>query len=517
MKQTEMRNSNHGRTRTILTATAILLFSMTISALEIHQASIERNLAKVKELVTADPQLVNCKDERGRTPLMWACGRDQLEIVKFLVENGADVNSLDRMGLSALYYSILNGHTNEIDEILAGHGADVNFSKGNSLLFLAARQGKEKTVELLLKKNADPNLQNSVGKTAIHIAAEYNHLTIVAALLADKADAAIKDNFARTPLHQAAIEGFGKIAELLVANGSTVNEKDNFGRTPLFYAERHGHKKIAEFLQAKGGLSDEHEKNVGYSPLLAKEMEEKEAVIWYLGHTGWAVKTRSKLLIFDYWERGRPDKPLLANGRIDPEEIKDLDVTVFISHIHEDHYDETILDWAKTIKKVSYIFGWKNEKPGQAVSMGPREKKMIGDMEVQLVNSPKADPLDNAFLVKIDGLAIYHAGDYGGLGGITKISDIYKEDMGYLQNEAKGLDIMFLAGLLINSKVPVYLPYTILTTNPSLFFLMHQGANEYKLKALADELAKTSWNSKIIAPMDRGQVYFYTKERSKQQ
>jgi len=499
--------------KTMLAVIGILVFSISISALEIHQATQEGNLAKVKELVATDPQLVNSKDDRGRTPLMWACGRDQLEIVKCLVENNADVNSLDVMEFSALYYSIKNNGAYEIDELLVRRGADVNFSKGNSLLFLAAQQGKEKTVDLLVKFKADPNQQNTVGKTAVYAAVEYNHPQVVAVLLDNKADLAIKEKFGRTPLHQAAIEGYGKIAELLVDAGSTVNEKDNFGKTPLFYAEKHGHKKLAGFLQTKGSLTAEHEKNFGYSTLLVKKLGKKEAVIWYLGHTGWAVKTGSKLLIFDYWGRGRPDEPMLANGRIDPEEIKDLDVTVFVSHNHDDHYDETILDWAKTIKKITFVFGWKNEKASNSISMGPREKKLIGDMEIHLVNSPKANPLDNAFLVKTDGLAICHAGDYGALGGITRITDFYKEDMGYLQNEAPGLDIMFLTGLLIDNKVPVYIPFSILTANPSLLFLMHQGAKEYNLKALADELAKTAWDSQIIAPLDRGQVYFYSGKK----
>ena len=490
-----------------------MFLSTSLSAIEIHQVTQEGNLAKVKELIAADPQLVNSKDERGRTPLMWASGRNLLEIVKFLVDNNADVNHLDLTGFSALYYSIRNNSACEIDEILICRGADVNFSKGNSLLFLAAQQGKEKTVELLIKFKADLNQQNTVGKTALYAAAEFNHPQIVAILTASRADLAIKDKFGRTPLHQAAIEGYGKIVELLALAGSAVNEKDNFGRTPLFYAEKHGHRKLAEFLQAKGGLADAHERNFGYSPLLAKKLGKREVVIWYLGHTGWAVKTRSKLLIFDYWGRGRSDEPLLANGRIDADEIKSLDVTVFVSHAHEDHYDEGIFDWVKTIKKITYVFGWENKKASQAIFMGPREKRIIGDMEVHLVNSPKANPFDNTFLVKTEGLAIYHAGDYGILGGATHITDVYTEDMDYLKKHAQCLDIMFLTGLLVNKQVPAYIPFTIRAASPAQLFLMHQGAAEYNLKMLADELAKSEWDSKIIAPLDRGQVYFHVNKK----
>ena len=71
-----------------------------------------------------------------------------------------------------------------------------------------------------------------------------------------------------------------------------------------------------------------------------QDLGEGDARIWYLGHCGWAVKTRSRVLIFDYWEREavRGD-PSLANGKVDPAELRDLDVYVFVSHSHGDHYE----------------------------------------------------------------------------------------------------------------------------------------------------------------------------------
>ena len=60
--------------------------------------------------------------------------------------------------------------------------------------------------------------------------------------------------------------------------------------------------------------------------------EEKEAYIWYLGHSGWAIQTKSRFLIFDYWESTEPESErALANGHIRPEEIRDQNVIVFVS------------------------------------------------------------------------------------------------------------------------------------------------------------------------------------------
>jgi hypothetical protein len=118
---------------------------------------------------------------------------------------------------------------------------------------------------------------------------------------------------------------------------------------------------LACFLKSEGGKTDENAENFGHFPLLKKDLQSGEAVIWYLGHAGWAVKTKKTLLIFDYWERGRSDQPSLANGHINPEEVKDLDVYVFISHVYDDHYDEIIFDLENTIDRLTYVFGFSLE------------------------------------------------------------------------------------------------------------------------------------------------------------
>jgi hypothetical protein len=54
------------------------------------------------------------------------------------------------------------------------------------------------------------------------------------------------------------------------------------------------------------------------------QLNKGEAAVWYLYHAGWAVKTISALLIFDYWELfERTEGPSLFNGFVDPSDIKD--------------------------------------------------------------------------------------------------------------------------------------------------------------------------------------------------
>jgi len=144
-----------------------------------------------------------------------------------------------------------------------------------------------------------------------------------------------------------------------------------------------------------------------------------EAVVWYLGHCGYAVRTPNHLLIFDYQEerdgqrpKTRPERPSLDAGWIDPAEIKDLKVRVFVSHSHEDHYDPSILAWKGTVPDIAYHFGWKAaDDPGHHYLVGPRAELTSGGLEIATINSRHSGVPEVAWLVKVDGLIVYHNGD----------------------------------------------------------------------------------------------------------
>ena len=78
--------------------------------------------------------------------------------------------------------------------------------------------------------------------------------------------------------------------------------------------------------------------------------------VTYLHHSGFAVETETKVLLFDYYTQG---------GRFcyfDPAEYAGKDILVFVSHFHEDHFDRRILDWAGQ-SGVRYIFS-RDVRPG---------------------------------------------------------------------------------------------------------------------------------------------------------
>ena len=93
--------------------------------------------------------------------LILAAGRGHIEIVKLLLENGADVNSRTKDGDTALIVASKAGHTNVV-KLLLERGADVNAKNRNGRMALmgATNQGHLNVVKLLLERGADVNAKD---------------------------------------------------------------------------------------------------------------------------------------------------------------------------------------------------------------------------------------------------------------------------------------------------------------------------------------------------------------------
>ena len=127
----------------------------------------------------------------------------------------------------------------------------------------------------------------------------------------------------------------------------------------------------------------------------------------YLYHSAFAVKTPAHLLIFDYYY-DTPRGAGFSRGVVDPEEIRGEDTVVFASHSHPDHYSPRIFAWRGTVPKIRYVLSSDIHTRENAARIGPGEEKDLGDLRVRALRSTDQGV---AFLVKADGLCIYHAGD----------------------------------------------------------------------------------------------------------
>jgi L-ascorbate metabolism protein UlaG (beta-lactamase superfamily) len=346
----------------------------------------------------------------------------------------------------------------------------------------------------LIALGADIHLSDNDGKTPIRMAVEYGYDEIVDLLLKEGAVLnECEEQTMRTLLHSAAINGYQNIADLLIREGADINAKDKNKKTPLFYANKYGHHKVADLLIKHGAEADSVERK-NKTELLGKELKEGEAIICYLGHCGWAVKTKSHFLIFDYWQYGeKPDEPRILNGHINPNEIRDSQVYVFVSHEHYDHFDQVIFDWKKNIKDINYILGWQMENGWDYKYINPGEPTKIGYMEI-ITKLTQNGVQNQGFLVKVDGIVMYHSGDDD------------SDDIDIIIHNTKQVDLFF-QGISRNEGEGALLRIERLI--PRAMFPMHYGGRENHYKEFAELALEKIANVNIICAENRGDRFLY--------
>ena len=156
--------------------------------------------------------------------LLSAARDGQLEVVRTLVEEGADVNAARGDGLTALHLAAEGGHR-AVAEALVAAGAAVDAGTrigGYTSLHVAARAGHGAVVLSLLEAGADPNARTTnTGVTALHLAAAATGgRSAVAALLDHGADPDARERSAgQTPLFFAAAANRADAVTALLAAG----------------------------------------------------------------------------------------------------------------------------------------------------------------------------------------------------------------------------------------------------------------------------------------------------------
>jgi serine/threonine protein kinase len=118
--------------------------------------------------------------ESKNKELLEASEKGDVEEVKKLLKEGANLNARNIVGWTPLHLAVQNGHI-EVVKLLIEKGANVNAKDniGDTPLHDAADKGHIEVVRLLLEHGADPNIKNYEGKTAMDLAREKGYSDIV--------------------------------------------------------------------------------------------------------------------------------------------------------------------------------------------------------------------------------------------------------------------------------------------------------------------------------------------------
>uniref|UniRef100_A0ABI7YJI9 RHD domain-containing protein n=1 Tax=Felis catus TaxID=9685 RepID=A0ABI7YJI9_FELCA len=194
-----------------------------LAIIHLH-AQLVRDLLEVTSGLISD-DIINMRNDLYQTPLHLAVITKQEAVVEDLLKAGADLSLLDRLG--------------------------------NSVLHLAAKEGQDKILSVLLKHKKAALLidhPNGEGLTAIHIAVMSNSMACLLLLVAAGADVNAQERKSgRSALHLAVERDNISLAGCLLLEGDAYVDSTTYdGTTPLHIAAGRGSTRLAALLKAAG-------------------------------------------------------------------------------------------------------------------------------------------------------------------------------------------------------------------------------------------------------------------------
>ncbi|HML19729.1 MAG TPA: ankyrin repeat domain-containing protein [Candidatus Dependentiae bacterium] len=161
--------------------------NISLYGMDIFQAVCSGNVARARELIGAGVN-VDLKDSNGETLLYLAVSNDRQDVVAMLIAHGANVNipnnNDDNTPLHcavARNAHVVDAHNLEIIRMLIDAGANVNQRAGicGSPFHWAVLEGNKEIVSMLLAAHADINLKDHNGLTPLCIATDKGYQEIV--------------------------------------------------------------------------------------------------------------------------------------------------------------------------------------------------------------------------------------------------------------------------------------------------------------------------------------------------
>jgi ankyrin repeat protein len=215
-----------------------------LEANEILTACASSDLAQVKALLTKNPAQVNAQNAEGETPLWRAVTalHPSEELVKYLLENGAEVEGGSKWGASPLH-GAAGRSSKRIVELLLEHGAKVNgrARSGRMPMSFAAWSNRTEVADVLLAHGAEITVFEAAALGKMKRLEEF--------LRAEPNSAKARDSQGLTPLHWAARNGHSEAVRLLLKRGANAFEEDRFSMTPCAVAQESKRTEIVALMR----------------------------------------------------------------------------------------------------------------------------------------------------------------------------------------------------------------------------------------------------------------------------
>jgi ankyrin repeat protein len=214
--------------------------------LGVLEGSVEDNLQDMP------PSLINATDGFGKTALLWASRRGDLDSVKRLLRHGADPNISDHMRRSPLHMAARSRNVEVIHELIkfdADPLAD-NFISEKPAHYAAYEPNGVDLLRPFFKHGMEVEQPSKFGRTLLDIAVQWNYPATVRYLIgigADR-DGLKKSGIRDTPLGRAILYGFQDVIELLLELKVDINHVDVHGDTYMHLLALHAETSMLELF-----------------------------------------------------------------------------------------------------------------------------------------------------------------------------------------------------------------------------------------------------------------------------
>src|SRR2546425_3752824 len=205
------------------------------------------DVARVRGLLAAEPELVNRRNERGHSPVLIAQYHHKRDVVAVLLDAGPELDLFDACSV---------GRTKRVAEVLDQDPSQVNAYSGDGFypLGLAAFFGHPDTVRLLLARGADvaQAARNPMRVQALHSAAAGRSFEAVRLLVEAGAPVNAKQEKGWAPLHEAVLSRDVEMARYLLAHGADPKQQNDEGKSAIGIAAEAGDAPILKLLKGQG-------------------------------------------------------------------------------------------------------------------------------------------------------------------------------------------------------------------------------------------------------------------------
>ncbi len=231
-----------------------------------------------------------------KDPLMLATKYSTVDMVKELLDRGADINYKDEYGQTLFHIAAEHGKADILHLFLTDpktkNKFDVNEKTDfgqTTALHAAATSNNKDTIEFLLNHDANIEDTDEDGNTPLHYAASRN-IDTTRALINAGADIKAKSFFGQTPLHHASDSGKTDIVNLLLSSHADIDAKDINGNTALHSAiKKHDYTTVTSLLNHGANIdqtaidlaNNEKEDHPGIIDLLEQENNKRKKEYLY--------------------------------------------------------------------------------------------------------------------------------------------------------------------------------------------------------------------------------------------